>query len=510
MQSAAKALLAALLVALVLLVVYALATKPAWARRAYWLANFVESPWRVYRRSNGQFDEAAQLALRRATARENPTPGDHHLAAVVLTRNVIGQEHRAERTREGAPTRAAVGRARARGEAFGAARGHYMAALDGLAAGGGRAARPAPEEAEAILAAATEFAFGGAVALLANDRLIAEMLEAEDWNFPAGIELVGGAPWWGVPLLVDVPLAARAGQLRAEVTSARRAAAAEQAAAAGGTPAAAADAYVALATQQTDDPQNVHDTGVLACQRAIVARLREAQGPLAALPSVDAIVAAIRADGAALSEGRPALVADAVAAAERTKAGERVVAVDTTDEECLRRVWHRAADARNVEAGTSALLRQAVFDALVDAWEEGVLGRDLVCVNGRAGRLLGALSLLDWDKQTWEMKKFEQFKNDVFEKARAVIDAEAARAAASDDAAAQKAGRLYLARTAEEIRAVGEVPAAASERLAAEMRAAIGRAVDEYVAELERRGPKGAFPAHAVEAVKLEAAAAVY
>ncbi|NBQ44183.1 MAG: hypothetical protein EBU23_17405 [Mycobacteriaceae bacterium] len=181
------------------------------------------------------------------------------------------------------------------------------------------------------------------------------------------------------------------------------------------------------------------------------------------------MIADIRRDGAKLSEGRPALVDDAVAVAERTRRGEKVLAIGATDEECLRRVWRRADDFRN--AATRGQIRQAVFDALADAWEPGQFGglggggRHIVCVNGRTTRILAALVLLDWDQRNWGVKTLEQFKNDVFARAAAVIARVAKEAAAGPDAGLRAAAAAWQATTPAALEAAGATDAD-SERLA--------------------------------------------
>ena len=151
-----------------------------------------------------------------------------------------------------------------------------------------------------------------------------------------------------------------------------------------------------------------------------------------------------------------------------------------------------------------------MFDALYDCWEEGIAGRKIVCVNGRTSRILSALILLDWDEKNWEVKRLEQFKNEIFARAGAVIAAEAERAAQSADADMRQAGRAHLARTAAEIAAAGEAPADAQGRLADQMRAAIGAMVDAHVRELEETlGVRDAIPGYMVAAVTKDAQAAV-
>ena len=56
-------LLWAALTLLLIVVIYAVAQEPEWGQKSYWMAHYVENPWRVYRRSAGNFDDAAELAL---------------------------------------------------------------------------------------------------------------------------------------------------------------------------------------------------------------------------------------------------------------------------------------------------------------------------------------------------------------------------------------------------------------------------------------------------------------
>ena len=109
-MKASTILLGAALVALLVFAIYAVSKEPAWAQKSYWTAHCVESPWRVYQRSAGDFDDAAALALQRATGRPAPTAGDHILAATVITRNILAQEHRPARDGRWARARTPVPR----------------------------------------------------------------------------------------------------------------------------------------------------------------------------------------------------------------------------------------------------------------------------------------------------------------------------------------------------------------------------------------------------------------
>jgi hypothetical protein len=354
----------------------------------------------------------------------------------------------------------------------------------------------------AIIDATIGFAYGGALGLLTDDLLLGAIL-AEDWDINAA-EGVNGVIFAGGGRRVDLQLAQAAQQNHADMVTARRAAALETA---HGRPREATDAYIGLAVQNTQDSQNVHDSGVIACMRGVVERLRAEQPSLDELPTTGSIIGAIDREGDKLSEHRPQLVSDVVGVVRRIQRGESIYALKATDEECLRRVWLRAEDPRN--AANKDALRQALFDSLLDAWEDTPMGRQIVCVTGRTARILSSLVLLDYDERNWVVKRLEQFKNDIFERARAVIAKLAEEAANSDDPSRAAAGRAYLAKTAEEMNAVGEVDEASTEALSRSMREAVGAMVDEYVADVAASGAEGAIPEYMVDTVRAEAQAAV-
>lgn len=444
-----------------------------------WLADN-DSPWDVYRRSNGAFDNAAAIALRRAS--RNPTPMDHFLSATVITNNILNQQ-----------TRAAVETPGWRRDLRTAARDHYMAALRGMR----EPARPRRTT---------------------NDADHVE-LRRHFTIIDAAANFARAGPHVGDPTIVingmydvDYPLAQMAERNRDETVKSRQRMAKEAADEQGGAKGAAVDTYVNLATQHTDDPQNTHDTAVLASLKGVVTRLQADQGPIETVASVATIINDLHTNGARYSENRPLHNSWAENIVDRAAShDERIMGLGGVSVgECLRRVWQRADDPRN--AGVRDLMRQSLFDNLVDAFERDLMGNwVMVCANGRATRILSSLVLLDFDKRNWNTKKFEQVKNDVFAKAHEVIMAEAQHAAnTTDDLDRQKAGLAYLANTVEEARLVGEVPEAAEEKLADDMRKAIGEMIDDYVRELkEVNGEDGVIPIHQIGPLKMEAQAAV-
>jgi hypothetical protein len=357
---------------------------------------------------------------------------------------------------------------------------------------GGAAHPPGPTF---IVDRAAEFAHAGLIAELDNDPLF--------WFLDFGF----GNPVDG-NFRIDIPLAAAAHETRKQTIAERQAEAKAAAVARGGpnVQRAAVAEYVRLATENTDDPQNAHDAGVLACLRGIVTRLREDQGNTE-LPTLTAIKEEIKKQTARFTESRPYRATEVCEVIDRTSKGERVTKIGATDEECLRRVWLRASDPRNVSQREN--LEQAIFDALLDCWEDGVVDRHIVCVNGRTSRILASLVMLDWDKRNWTVKKLEQFKNDIFDQSRAVI-ADVARAeSVTGTPAMRSAGAAYLATTTAELNAAGAVSPEASAALAAKMRTAVEKMIDDYLAGLKTQGIESAVPEFMVDAVKAEARAAI-
>jgi hypothetical protein len=452
-------LIIAIIVVVIILIAFAYSA-PDWAPLSYWLAHYIEKPWKIYSRSGGTFDDAAALALERTLIRTNRTPQDDILCATIITRNILAQEDRQ------------MQQADLRYDMFNAAHEHFINALR----------QPDPH----VMNAVFEFAFDGFATLVNNEPLLAGA------TFPF-ITIRHGPN--GQIFAVDHPLATVAAERHQELIRQNAA----DAAASADTPAGVVDAYVDLAVQHTVDPQNVHDPSVLACLKAIIERLRADQGD-EELPSIDDIKLEIQV----FADGRKQRVIDVNAVIDATTRGERVIAIGATDKECLQRVWLRSTDSRNADVRNK--IRTAVFDALYDCWEEGIMGRAIVCVNGRTSRILATLVLLDWDTKNWEIKRLEQFKNEIFNETKKVIIHEAQLAAAQDtDIELQKAGKRYLATTNAELATIGEISDAADAALITQMHAAIDLMIQKTIQDL----PKDAIPTYMIPIISNEAKAAV-
>lgn len=451
---------------IIVLIIIVATLKPHWRHMKYMKSALTERPVDVYRRSAGGNDTAARLALQRIVTQQNPTMQDRAVEGLIISRNILGEEHRPSGI-----TAAAIAHTNNRlrlfeiaSEAFATTLTRPVEIRPGIHAGFNEGDY-LPDE--FIIDIAQMFAIDGT-----HDAP----------NFDPVMRVTGARP------AVNVVLADLAQNRREKLVAARK-----EIAGGAPTPAGRADMYINLAKQETDDPQNSHDTGVLASLRAIVARLRAENYQLAPTTEIKRV---IESHGVTLSENRPTVLADVLKVISRIEEGDRVISIGATDEECLQLVWARIHDPRN--AADFMNLERALFDALYDCWHSGIGAREIVCVNGRASRILGALVLLDFDEKNWEVKKFEQFKNDIFDLTRNVIEAASRVAAAEGNVAA----RAYLAT---DVADLPQVSATDAEQYADFLRKKITTSIQEYIAGMDIQ----AMPAHMVEAVISEAVAAV-
>jgi hypothetical protein len=436
-----KFLIISIIIILILvLTTYILIKKPAWGRLDYWKAHLFEDPDTIWKRSSGIYDKEADLALRRTLDRldrNNSTPEermrDHHRAASILYHSVVAQPVHRTREQIAREDQLTVDQSQMRRAAFEYARHHWGQALENF-----RVidldAQPRPEF---IIESILNFAENGTTVFVNGDiHAITTLLET-----------------FQLDQLVE-----QAETRRDETTEFRK----ETAQSIGGdTPGNVSKTYLDLTQRNTDDPENSHDVSVIAALRSIVSRLRAEQENII-LPTLDNIAHAMVKDGNELSadpktkKSRPLIVIDKVLPViKRATEGEYNISLAATDEEILRRVWARSQDPRN--EANSFKIRQAIFDALVDSWVPGMAGPQIACVNGRCSRILGALCLLDFDEQNWNVFRLEQITNDLIERAKQIIIDVAIENLQSSDSEICKAAKSYLATTKSELQVIGDI-----------------------------------------------------
>ena len=250
----------------------------------------------------------------------------------------------------------------------------------------------------------------------------------------------------------------------------------------------AIDNYINIATRQTNDTQNVHDHTVLAGFKLILNKLLQDRASND-LKTLNEIKDEINKNGRKYSNNRPHVTLKALEVIDKMENNEQIMAFEIngesiTDAICLQLVWNRAEHPENQK--NKELLKQSIFDNLVDCWEKDLFGNDyIVCVTGRSTRVLSSLTLLDFDETNWNVKKFEEFKNDIFNKVKTIIIENAKIATNNNDIDIQNAGKAYLATTAAELNAINTPSDAATLELNTKIKQDISNMITNYVNELE-------------------------
>jgi hypothetical protein len=155
-------------------------------------------------------------------------------------------------------------------------------------------------------------------------------------------------------------------------------------------------------------------------------------------------------------------------------------------------------------------MKQAIFDNLLDSWEFDILTgeKKIVCVTGRATRIISSLTLLDFDEQNWEVKKFEDFKNEIFLRVKNIIQEESIKATYDPNEDIKNAGKMYIATTLEELNSIIKPSQAATEQLNTRIKESISNMIDNYVINIEREFNTN-IPNYMKNSVKKEAIASI-
>lgn len=460
----------ALTVVLICLLIWVVVRRPTWGHLAYWKAHFKESPDQILDRSDGTFDEEARLALERTRARlENP--------------NIQGAERLRDHNRISRIIRFAM----------------LPAELLNLfnRGGGARArlqnlSRQLEMQRREILTRMLETN----EAFELQDRMATELLLEVD-----GLQNLGllGVDDTIAPLM----------RVKEKNVKRRR----EEAKELGETAGAQAEIFLDLSQTHTNDPESVHDPSVVADLRHIIRNLKRDThtAALAREVTVGEIIDNFRENSDEYSKDprtgrpRPLLTSrDVVPVLEfiRDSGASMLICSGMSepgelqtiqDEEVLRLVWARTQHPNNLaEAGK---MRQALYDAMIDCWKEGIEGPKIICVQGRIGRMVGSLAHHDFDTDNWEIDTFEAISNEIMEAAKEVLRAMAEKTLQDKGASNGEklaAGEL-LAKTPEESEQYTALFGKPDPKAEAELHGRITRAMlkkaDELAAVHNARAP---------------------
>lgn len=238
-----------------------------------------------------------------------------------------------------------------------------------------------------------------------------------------------------------------------------------------------AEAKLQAAEVHVNDRQNVHDPAVNKDLSEIYDIMRKEQGE-AALSEMnrERVIAEIRnhiliKGSDAGSAPKKQIALDTLEHMVNTPA--RVVSIGDTDQNILVRTWTRMNEPVNVANSTA--LKDMLIDNLADCQEHG----SMVCPNGRAGRILGSLVLLDANPRMSQVQTSNQYRNEALDFARIthenLVKKYAASSNADDQALAKSLG--------------GDSVASATDATKARFKAEYEKTIDNYIAEKKTNLP---------------------
>jgi hypothetical protein len=202
-------------------------------------------------------------------------------------------------------------------------------------------------------------------------------------------------------------------------------------------PAQAVDNYFKSSSVYTDNPQNVHDSGVNSDLRHTLSKIRSYE-TVAPLPT-DAIADATNYINSKYSgrDSSKALHALSVLN-DKVAHGNSIDTFNDTEDRIFASVWGRTNAVEN--AAQADKMRDAIVESLADCYENG----SIVCINGRTARIINSLVTLDKDEtiSSGALTK-EAYRNQIFTEARDIITREIKAAKNSPDPNISAVGKYF-------------------------------------------------------------------
>lgn len=174
------------------------------------------------------------------------------------------------------------------------------------------------------------------------------------------------------------------------------------------------------------DPQNVHDSKVNSSLRDTLVKLKKTYKA-----NIDCV-----ADAKQFIKGR-ADEAKCLQTLQQIEKNAPIMTYADTELNIFSYVWERCYLRDNIAASHD--MKTAIADALSDCVE----GDHLVCINGRCGRLLASLVLLDHDPSISVAMTFDALKNQIYGETKDIIDAELAKYEKGSDETKRTFAKIY-------------------------------------------------------------------
>ena len=427
-------------VVLITIIVIVAVKHPEQVRLSSLMANYVDSPWDIYCRSGGYFDEAARLALQRATNHLRPAAIDYITAALAIGYNFRTSHADLLNPSDNDWVQADAYK-------------YFSTALDLIA-------QDAPAAGKVVRRKV------GRVGLL-----LGRGAAPVTGEFVIDIAECFATTWGGAGTGAEAKaLIEKAKQCRRAVTQRWRSS--DRLSAAGTAK------YFAAAAVSWPAPAGVlPDMASIASMAAIVNRLRADAG-VSAAAGATADTSKEIISGILDAEGRNHLELDAFMSVKTIMAEPDFTdATSISDKECLQLVWLRAKDSRN--ADTADEMRAAIIKALEKMWIDGVQTRCIVSPNRRAALLLGALAEHDWDVQNHTIHTTHAMKKELYRIAHEKIVEIADAYMSADDPQKISAGEAFHSTVGVPLDAAAASAAAAE--MVAEMTAAVKQLTVSFV-----------------------------
>jgi hypothetical protein len=185
-----------------------------------------------------------------------------------------------------------------------------------------------------------------------------------------------------------------------------------------------ANIYLGDSLTHTSDPQNVHDSKVNHDLRATLDKIRL---PNVTNQKIDTVITQLTEYTRTIDIDEKAKN-HAMMTLEIIKSNAVILTFNDTEGNILYYVWQRAchpANAKNID-----LIKRALVIALAECIDEN---EKPLCINGRCGRMLSSLVLLDFDDSVGKAQTYEGYKNQIFDETRRLINDAVEMAKQSDD-----------------------------------------------------------------------------
>lgn len=194
--------------------------------------------------------------------------------------------------------------------------------------------------------------------------------------------------------------------------------------------------YLDKSIQHTSKTQNVHDSAVVKDLNLSLNIIRESASPR----DWQEVLCEVRdysrglAENGEISEKKCEAIARVL---DHIAENTLISSYGVTEGNILKYVWDRADHPKNRQNRTK--IREAIIDEIANSVEDG----EVMCPGGRSARLLGSLVTLDFDPNVGAACTFEDYKNEIFERCRKLIDAKIESAKKSNNPELRKVAMSY-------------------------------------------------------------------